>query len=116
MDRVGLLNSELPLASDLEFFCRLYQNGGGTFIKLNEFLGYFRSHPESKTSRFAPIRQEEAKREWTRLFGLDNQYGEVCVKRNFFRLALDLVAHPALVGIPYLSNRFSKRLKPSCDE
>lgn len=116
MSRVGVLNSELQFAADFEFFCRLYQSGGGKFIKLNEFLGYFRSHPKSKTSRFAQVLQEEAKREWTRLFGSGHQYGEVVVRRSFVHRALDLFFHPGLVGIPYLSNRFSKRFKPSCDE
>ena len=108
MDQVGMLNSRLRFAADFEFFCRLYQSSGGKFIKLNEFLGYFRSHQKSKTSTVVHIGEEEAKREWARLFGSDNNYGEASVKLNYFRLALDLFFHPRLVGIPYLANRFLK--------
>lgn len=111
MNRVGILNSELQFAADFEFFCRLYQSGGGKLIKLNRFLGYFRRHPESKTSTAAHIGREEAKREWARLFGSENHYGKVQLNRNFFHLAIDLFSHPFLVGIPYLSNRFLKSFR-----
>ncbi|NEQ99871.1 MAG: glycosyltransferase, partial [Cyanothece sp. SIO2G6] len=48
MGQVGFLNENLQFAMDLEFFGRLYFSG--FFIKLNDYLGYFRCHPLSKSS------------------------------------------------------------------
>ena len=70
MKEVGLLKSSLQFAIDLEFFGRLYQYG--KFLKLNDYLGYFRCYPENKSSTIAHIGREEAIREWDKLFGSKN--------------------------------------------
>lgn len=109
MNEVGLLNVTLQFAMDLEFFCRLYKQGN--FFKLDDYLGYFRCYSESKSSTIAHIGREEAVREWRRLFGSENKPGDLPRKKSFLhfiKLSTELLKNPRLIGIPYLSYRFSK--------
>ncbi|MFB8790202.1 MAG: glycosyltransferase family 2 protein [Potamolinea sp.] len=109
MLEAGLLNASLRFAIDLEFFCRLYKHG--KFLKLKEYLGYFRCYPENKSSTIYHIGQEEAEREWKQLFGSEKINSEAPEKKNLLRLlklSAELIQHPRLVGLPYLLYRFSK--------
>ena len=109
MQEVGFMNVNLQFALDLEFFCRLYKHG--KFLKLNEYLGYFRCHSENKSSRIYQIGQKEAKREWKRLFGSDKINDEAQIKKDLLwivKLIFELIEEPRLVGLPYLFYRLSK--------
>lgn len=110
MKEVGLLKTSLQFAIDLEFFGRLYHSG--KFLKLNDYLGYFRCYPETKSSTIAHIGREEAVREWRQLFGSENRNGEFKGQRNWLQFSTELIKHPRLIGIPYLSYRFSNQ---NCD-
>jgi glycosyltransferase involved in cell wall biosynthesis len=109
MNEVGKLNDNLQFAMDLEFFCRLYKQG--KFLKIDDYLGYFRCHSESKSSTIAHIGREEAVREWKRLFGSENKPGDLPQKKSFLqfiKISTELLKQPYLIGIPYLLYRFSK--------
>ncbi|WP_009634496.1 glycosyltransferase family 2 protein [Synechocystis sp. PCC 7509] len=108
MEQVGLLDKDLKFAVDLEFFCRLYKVG--KFIKLNEYLGYFRCHADSKSSTIAHIGKQEAEREWQKLFGSDNTNWKVSPQSNFFIHRLSIFKHPILIGYPYLVHKFKNKL------
>ena len=108
MNEAGKLNANLQFAIDLEFFGRLYKQG--KFLKLDDYLGYFRCYSESKSSTIAHIGREEAVREWKRLFGSENLSGNLTERKSFLqflRLSVELVKQPHLIGLPYLLYRFS---------
>jgi len=110
MQHVGLLNTNLQFAMDLEFFCRLYKHG--KFLKLNEYLGYFRCYPENKSSTMLHIGKEEAAREWKRLFASENRSYQFKPKKNLLyllKLSTELIKEPILVGFPYIVHRFSNK-------
>ncbi|MBD0266466.1 MAG: glycosyltransferase [Tolypothrix sp. Co-bin9] len=107
MNAVGRLNANLQFAIDLEFFGRLYKQG--KFLKLDDYLGYFRCYSESKSSTIAHIGREEAVREWKRLFGSENRDGDWTERKSFLqflRFSAELIKQPRLIGLPYLSYRF----------
>jgi glycosyltransferase involved in cell wall biosynthesis len=107
MKEAGLLNASLQFAIDLEFFGRLYKYG--QFMKLKEYLGYFRCYSENKSSTMAHIGREEAAREWRRLFGSDIMKGELKERKKrlqIFTFFIELIKQPILLGFPYLLHRF----------
>ncbi|MEP0869896.1 glycosyltransferase [Trichocoleus desertorum AS-A10] len=103
METVGPLNDNLEFAIDLEFFGRLYKHG--KFVKLNQFLGYFRCHPASKSSTIAHIGCEEAEREWNKLFGPTDQIISINYKPSVIQKLFTLIKHPQEIGSPYLFYR-----------
>lgn len=105
MNDVGLLKGQLQFAMDLEFFGRLYKYG--KFVKLKDYLGYFRCHENNKSSTIAHIGKEEASREWSNLFGNGTKL-TTKESNSTFRKILDLTLHPVLIGIPYLRYRLTK--------
>jgi glycosyltransferase involved in cell wall biosynthesis len=112
MKEAGILNSSLQFAIDLEFFGRLYQYG--KFLKLNDYLGYFRCYPETKSATIAHIGQEEAVREWRRLFSTEYMNGKLEEKKSllrFLKLSTELIRKPTLLTFPYLSYRISKVIR-----
>ncbi len=103
MTQAGLLNASLQFAIDLEFFGRLYKYG--KFLKLSDYLGYFRCYSENKSSTMADIGQEEAVREWKRLFGSEIMTSGFKEKNNFLdwlKSNTELIKHPIVLGFPYL--------------
>lgn len=109
MLEAGLLNANLRFAIDLEFFGRLYKYG--KFLKLKEYLGYFRCYPENKSSTIYHIGQEEAEREWRRLFESENMNNKKPEKNNLWqllKLKTELIKQPILLGFPYLLHLVSK--------
>lgn len=108
MAKVGLLNASLQFALDLEFFSRLYKQG--KFLKINDYLGYFRYHSTNKSTTIAHLGREEGRREWKRLFGSVNRQFELKEERSFLstiQSRTDLIKHPLILGIPYLLYRLS---------
>lgn len=108
-ERVGELNTRLRFAMDLEFFSRLYKTG--KFCKLNDFIGCFRCHADSKSSTIWKVGQEEAEREWKRLFGAENENWSICPPVDVMRHRFALLRYPKLLFIPYLRHRFQRRLR-----
>ncbi len=109
MKQAGLLKTNLQFAIDLEFFGRLYHYG--KFLKLNDYLGYFRCYSETKSSTIAHIGREEAATEWRQLFGTENRNWELKKQKTwlqFLQFSTELIKHPRLIGFPYLSHRLSK--------
>jgi glycosyltransferase involved in cell wall biosynthesis len=104
MKECGPLNKDLKFAMDLEFFCRLYLKG--SFTKLDDYLGYFRCHDESKSSTIWHVAEEESSRVWKDLFGVDwPRYG---VKKNRLRILLEFVRHPMLIAFPYMQTKIGQ--------
>jgi glycosyltransferase involved in cell wall biosynthesis len=109
MQQVGTLNANLQFAIDLEFFGRLYKSG--KFLKLNKYLGYFRCYPENKSSTISHIGQEEAEREWNKLFNSENMNWKMPEKDNLgksLKSKIEIIKNPSLIGFPYLLHIFSK--------
>ncbi len=109
MEQAGLLNANLQFAIDLEFFGRLYQYG--RFLKLKDYLGYFRCYSENKSSTMFHIGREEGAREWKRLFGVEKINEQPNPKKDFFYFStqlIELIRQPVLIGFPYFLNRFLK--------
>lgn len=109
MEQAGLLNANLQFAIDLEFFGRLYKYGN--FLKLNDYLGYFRCYPDNKSATMLHIGREEGAREWKHLFGAEKINEQFSEKKDLFYLfnqTTELIRQPSLIGFPYLINRFSK--------
>lgn len=107
MQQVGLVNASLQFAIDLEFFGRLYQQG--KFLKLNDYLGYFRCHSEHKSSTMTHIGREEAAKEWMRLFDSENMNFKLKQKKGILdrlKLSTELIKEPILLGFPYIVYRF----------
>ncbi|MBE9109129.1 glycosyltransferase [Nodosilinea sp. LEGE 07298] len=106
MEKTGLLKEELKFAMDLEFFSRLYLRG--KFLKLNDYLGYFRCHRSNKSSIIYHIGQEEALKEWRVIFG--NDY---CIKMsqpNKLTLLKAMIENPYQISLPYMSYKLSSIL------
>lgn len=104
MEKSGLLKESLQFAMDLEFFCRLYLSG--KFLKLDEYLGYFRCYSFNKSSTIPHIGLEEASREWANIFGVN-----FIVKKNRASkivLLKSLITNLRLVGLPYIRYKISK--------
>lgn len=104
MEKVGLLKESLQFAMDLEFFSRLYLYG--QFLKLNNYLGYFRCYSENKSSTIPHVRLDESFREWENLFG--TQFLVDKSKPSKFALLKNLIFNPLTIGFPYLSYKISK--------
>lgn len=104
MDQVGLFKESLQFAMDLEFFGRLYLHG--QFLKLDDYLGYFRCYSQNKSSTIAHVGLEEAFEEWKNLFG--TQFVADKGKPNKATLLKGLILNPITVGLPYLSYKISK--------
>jgi glycosyltransferase involved in cell wall biosynthesis len=110
MAQTGLLNASLQFAIDLEFFGRLYKQG--KFLKLNDYLGYFRCHSEHKSFTMTHIGKEEANREWKRLFNSENRNYQLKDNKTILdrlKLSFELIREPVLLGVPYLFHRFSSK-------
>lgn len=109
MEQAGSLDPNLKFAMDLEFFGRLYHYGN--FFKINSFLGCFRCHAKSKSSTIADVGQEEAEREWRKLFGSENMnfkgsYNSSFLKNITLKNITVIIRYPQLIGLPYLVNKF----------
>lgn len=106
MEKAGFLKENLKFAMDLEFFSRLYLCGN--FLKLSDYLGYFRCYELNKSSTIPHIGREEALREWQLLFGT-----EYAAKREHVSkliLLRTLFTNPRLIGWPYMSYKLSMYL------
>jgi glycosyltransferase involved in cell wall biosynthesis len=107
MDKCGRLNPEFRFAMDLDFFSRLFMQG--EFVKLADYLGYFRCHPLSKTSTIWHVAEEESAKAWLRIFDTDWP-GQGC-QLNRMDVLYEFLKHPLLIGIPYFQTRFLKKLR-----
>ncbi len=112
MEQTGLLKESLKFAIDLEFFGRLYQYG--TFLKLNDYLGYFRCHAETKSSTIAQVGREEAEREWRKLFDSENMNWQLEIHSSLLQKSLAVIRYPRLIGVPYLLHRLLKLSRILC--
>lgn len=97
MEQTGPLKESLQFAMDLEYFGRLYLQG--KFLKLDDYLGYFRCYDLNKSSTMPHIRLEEASREWKHLFG--SEFISKPKKAGKLELLKTLITHPYLIGFPY---------------
>jgi glycosyltransferase involved in cell wall biosynthesis len=107
MEKTGLLKEDLQFAMDLEFFCRLYLHG--QFLKLNEYLGYFRCYSFNKSSTIAHIGLEEATEEWESIFG--SKFTMQKGKTSRLALLKSFITNPQLAGLPYAKYKISKYLR-----
>jgi glycosyltransferase involved in cell wall biosynthesis len=107
MDKCGLLNPELRFAMDLDFFSRLF--GQGEFVKLADYLGYFRCHPLSKTSTIWHVAEEESAKAWLRIF--NTEWPGQGFQLSRLDILYEFIKHPLLIGIPYFQTKFVKELR-----
>ncbi|MBD1916317.1 MULTISPECIES: glycosyltransferase family 2 protein [Cyanophyceae] len=103
MEQAGYLKEELQFAMDLEFFGRLYFYG--KFLKINDYLGYFRCYRQNKSSAIPHIKQEESSREWKKLF--NTEYRSQPKKISKTRLIREAIARPFLIGSPYIYHKLT---------
>lgn len=80
--RAGNIDPSFRFAMDYDLFVR-YMTAGGKFRRVPRFLGCFRQHDDSKTSRLvATLGQEEVARVW-RTYGLGSRQADPFIYRNF---------------------------------
>jgi glycosyltransferase involved in cell wall biosynthesis len=109
MDKCGLLNPEFRFAMDLDFFSRLFLRG--QFMKLDDYLGYLRCHPLSKSSTISHIAEEESTRAWLRIFNAE--WPGFGVRSRRIHILNEFLRHPFLIGIPYIKTKILRQiLKP----
>jgi glycosyltransferase involved in cell wall biosynthesis len=104
MERVGLLNSNLQVCMDVDFFCRLFLEG--KFKKIDDYFGCFRCHELSKTGT---IGESIGRKELTEISL--KMFGAVmpdCERTSKIKALLEFVKHPILVGLPYTKTKFSR--------
>lgn len=93
----------LHFAIDLDFFCRLYQQGH--FVKLNDYLGAFRCHLENKSSTIADVGQSETESQWKKIFSNDPGGWQNRPATDKFNLLSRFFLHPNIIALPYLYRR-----------
>lgn len=102
-------DDSLRFAMDLDFFCKIYKFG--KFYKINEFLGYFRAHGESKSTNIWDVGLEEAEIVWRRHFGAGH---DGWLKKDILRekwkkdLILRAIKNPKICLLPYISRRITR--------
>jgi glycosyltransferase involved in cell wall biosynthesis len=106
MEKAGMLNADFRFAMDLEFFTRLFLQG--EFTKLDDYLGYFRCHPMSKSSTIWKIAIEESKAVWQDRFQVG--WTEKTDRLSRFRVLQEFLKHPLLLGLPYTKSRLSRKI------
>ncbi|PSR17672.1 glycosyltransferase [filamentous cyanobacterium CCP3] len=107
MEQVGFLKESLKFAMDLEFFSRLYLQG--QFLKLNDYLGYFRCYSLNKSSTIPHVRLEESSEEWEKLFGTQFVIKEDRTSKMV--ILKDLIVNPKTIGFPYLLYKLSRHVR-----
>jgi glycosyltransferase involved in cell wall biosynthesis len=101
MEKCGLLNSDYQFAMDLEFFSRLFLYG--KFVKLDDYLGYFRFHASSKSSTIGHVAEAETRKIWRDLFDAD--WPGFMTYLNRLDRFYEFLKHPFLIGFPYFKTR-----------
>lgn len=95
-------DASLRFAMDLEWFSRLYHRG--LHVQYwPVFLGAFRCYANNKSSTIPEVGEEEACREWRRIFG--NDCWNIDPPGNRMRHYFAAVSQPAKCLIPYLYRR-----------
>jgi glycosyltransferase involved in cell wall biosynthesis len=106
MDECGLLNPDFKFAMDLEFFSRLFLYG--KFVKLDDYLGYFRCHAASKSSTIWDVAADETANVWRKLFNAE--WPGFSTQMTRIDMLYELLKHPLLIGFPYFQTRISRSL------
>ncbi len=107
-DELGGFNESLRFALDLEFFCRIYARYP-TYM-LNDFLGYYRFHPNSKSETISDVGRAEAAEHWQKIFGeplrpSSASSASIAARMLHFMAA---IRRPRLLLIPYLQQKLSR--------
>jgi glycosyltransferase involved in cell wall biosynthesis len=95
-------DASLRFAMDLEWFSRLYHRGL-RFHYCPVFLGAFRCYASNKSSTIPQVGEEEARREWRRIFS--NDCWRIDPPGNRVRHYSAAVSQPGRCLIPYLYRR-----------
>jgi glycosyltransferase involved in cell wall biosynthesis len=106
METYGLLNPNLQFAMDLEFFSRLFLNG--QFTKLDDYLGYFRCHANSKSSTIWNVAKDESASIWQERF--QAQWIESSIRADRSQIFGEFCKHPLLIGLPFLRTKINNSL------
>jgi glycosyltransferase involved in cell wall biosynthesis len=106
MDNCGLFDTNYRFAMDLEFFSRLFLQG--KFLKLDDYLGYFRCHSTSKSSTIWNVAEQETIKIWHEIFNTD--WPGLSHRSRKWQVLFDLIRHPLLLAIPYCQTRLDKHL------
>lgn len=108
-EELGGFNESLRFALDLEFFCRIYVQHP---IKLvDEYLGYYRFHSQSKSETISDIGASEASEHWQKIFGLPFP-GHRGAKRSFANRInhfAQAFKKPRTLLIPYLKYKLKAK-------
>jgi hypothetical protein len=105
MEVAGLLDPSFEFAMDLEFFTRLFLMGNQNFLKLNNYLGFFRCHSNAKSTLIVEKGREETYRLWETLFS--TQYPDP-LKRSRYEYMLQAFRYPRLLGFPILKTKIER--------
>ncbi|GHB95318.1 glycosyltransferase family 2 protein [Cerasicoccus arenae] len=108
-DELGGFNESLSFALDLDFFCRIYAKYPIHLI--NQFLGYYRFHPLSKSETMDDVRLVESRECWRDIFGTDYPEAPQAPRSLITRIrhAARGIIHPRVLLAPYLNFKFLKR-------
>jgi glycosyltransferase involved in cell wall biosynthesis len=105
MEIAGLLDLSFEFSMDLEFFTRLFLMGNRTFLKLNNYLGFFRCHSSSKSTLIPEMGRKETDRLWHKLFS--TQYPHR-FERARYEYMLQAFRYPRLLGFPILKTKIER--------
>jgi glycosyltransferase involved in cell wall biosynthesis len=107
MEKVGFLNVDFRFAMDLEFISRIYCNNS-SFVRIDDYLGYFRCHSDAKSSTISHVGAEESSTVWSQLFNSDYPFNYPRTEKSL--ILREFIKHPIVIGIPYFLNKARKAL------
>ncbi|WP_309397964.1 glycosyltransferase family 2 protein [Cerasicoccus maritimus] len=104
-EEIGGFNESLRFALDLDFFCRIYTRH--PVLLINEFLGFYRFHPESKSETLSDVCQTESRQCWREIF--KTEFPVINPSKKSFgdqlkHLLLGMRS-PSLALLPYLRSK-----------
>lgn len=105
-EHVGPIDTSLRFAMDLDFFTRIYLAEHSA--KIDDYLGKFRCHDESKSATISDVGDQETAMIWGRLFGSSETW-KVQARHSPVQHALAGIRHPFMLGIPYMKQKLRAR-------
>jgi len=110
-EELGGFNESLRFALDLDFFCRIYVRH--PIYLLDEFLGLYRFHPDSKSETLSDVCRKESDAQWQAIFGKpfpQRKPTPPSIMRKFSHFTRALKA-PGLVFAPYVKAKLAQALR-----
>lgn len=104
-DELGGFNDSLRFALDLDFFCRIYARH--PIFQINDYLGYYRFHPASKSENLQDVCEKESQEQWLAIFGQPLNPPPPTRPTLMERLKhfSHAARHPRIILLPYLARK-----------